>query len=156
VFRSLTKTWSLAGLRAGYALGAPDVLARLAAPRPPWPVSTLALEAVIACSAAEAVAEADEVARALVARRSEQAAALAAVPGVTVLPGRAPFLLLRLPDGQGERVRGALRDDGIAVRRGDTFPGLGPDHLRVAVRDADAVARLVDALTAAVAARAAA
>jgi histidinol-phosphate aminotransferase len=111
---------------------------------------------VIACSAAEAVAEADEVARALVARRSEQAAALAAVPGVTVLPGRAPFLLLRLPDGQGERVRGALRDDGIAVRRGDTFPGLGPDHLRVAVRDADAVARLVDALTAAVAARAAA
>ena len=38
VFRSLTKTWALAGLRAGYALGAPDVLARLAAPRPPWPV----------------------------------------------------------------------------------------------------------------------
>jgi histidinol-phosphate aminotransferase len=156
VFRSLTKTWSLAGLRAGYALGAPDVLARLAAPRPPWPVSTLALEAVIACSAAAAVAEADGIARALVARRVEQAAALAAVPGVTVLPGRAPFLLLRLPDGQGERVRGALRDGGIAVRRGDTFPGLGPDHLRVAVRDADAVARLVDALTAAVAGRAAA
>jgi histidinol-phosphate aminotransferase len=156
VFRSLTKTWSLAGLRAGYALGSPDVLARLAAPRPPWPVSTLALEAVIACSAAEAVAEADEVARALVARRVEQAVALAAVPGVTVLPGQAPFMLLRLPDGHGERVRGALRDGGIAVRRGDTFPGLGPDHLRVAVRDADAVAQLVEALTAAVAARAAA
>ncbi|MDT7576410.1 MAG: histidinol-phosphate aminotransferase [Pseudonocardiales bacterium] len=156
VFRSLTKTWSLAGLRAGYALGAPDVLARLAAPRPPWPVSTLALEAVIGCSTPEAVAEADDVARALVARRAEQAAALAAIPGVTVLPGQAPFLLLRLPDGQGERVRGALRDGGIAVRRGDTFPGLGPDHLRVAVRDADAVARLVDALTSAVTARAAA
>jgi histidinol-phosphate aminotransferase len=156
VFRSLTKTWSLAGLRAGYALGAPDVLARLAAPRPPWPVSTLALEAVIGCSTPEAVAEADDVARALVARRAQQAAALAAIPGVTVLPGQAPFLLLRLPDGQGERVRGALRDGGIAVRRGDTFPGLGPDHLRVAVRGADAVARLVDALTAAVTARAAA
>ena len=156
VFRSLTKTWSLAGLRAGYALGAPDVLARLAAPRPPWPVSTLALEAVIACSTPEAVAEADEVARALAARRAEQAAALAAVPGVTVLPGQAPFLLLRLGDGQGERVRGALRDRGIAVRRGDTFPGLGPDHLRVAVRDAGAVARLVDALSAVVPARAAA
>ncbi|MDT7553016.1 MAG: histidinol-phosphate aminotransferase, partial [Pseudonocardiales bacterium] len=156
VFRSLTKTWSLAGLRAGYALGAPDVLARLAAPRPPWPVSTLALEAVIGCSTPEAVAEADDVARALVARRAEQAAALAAIPGVTVLPGQAPFLLVRLPDGQGERVRGALRDGGIAVRRGDTFPGLGPDHLRVAVRDADAVAQLVDALTAAVTARAAA
>ncbi|HEY0812726.1 MAG TPA: Rv2231c family pyridoxal phosphate-dependent protein CobC [Pseudonocardia sp.] len=154
VFRSLTKTWALAGLRAGYALGSPDVLARLAAPRPPWPVSTLALEAVIACSAPDAVAEADAVARALVVQRAEQAAALAAVPGVTVLPGRAPFLLLRLPDGQGERVRSALRAAGIAVRRGDTFPGLGPDYLRVAVRDADAVARLVEALSAALGARA--
>ena len=65
-------------------------------------------------------------------------------------------LLLRLPDGRGERVRHALRAAGIAVRRCDTFPGLGPDHLRVAVRPADAVARLVAALTAALADRAAA
>lgn len=32
-------------------------------------------------------------------------------------------------------VRLALRRRGWAVRRGDTFPGLGPDWLRVAVRD---------------------
>ena len=156
VFRSLTKTWALAGLRAGYALGAPDVLARLAAPRPPWPVSTLALEAVIACSAPTAVAEAERAAHELERQRAVQTAALAAVPGVTVLPGRAPFLLLRLPDGRGAGVRAALRTAGIAVRRGDTFPGLGPDHLRVAVRDAAAVDRLVTALAAALADRAAA
>jgi histidinol-phosphate aminotransferase len=156
VFRSLTKTWALAGLRAGYALGAPDVLARLAAPRPPWPVSTLALEAVVACSTPAAVAEAERAAHDLERQRAEQAGALAAVPGVTVAAGRAPFLLLRLPDGEGERVRHALRAAGIAVRRCDTFPGLGPDHLRVAVRDTDAVARLVAALTAALADRAAA
>jgi histidinol-phosphate aminotransferase len=35
----------------------------------------------------------------------------------------------------GARVRAALRDRGWAVRRGDTFPGLTADHLRVAVRD---------------------
>jgi histidinol-phosphate aminotransferase len=149
VFRSLTKTWALAGLRAGYALGAPDVLARLAAPRPPWPVSTLGLEAVIACSAAAAVAEADRSARELERQRAAQEAALAAVPGVTVLPGRAPFLLLRLPEGRGEPVRAALREAGIAVRRGDTFPGLDADHLRVAVRDAASVDRLIIALAAA-------
>ena len=40
-------------------------------------------------------------------RRATQAAALKAVPGVTVLPGVAPYLLLRLPAGQGERVRAA-------------------------------------------------
>src|SRR5919202_3581699 len=58
VFRSLTKMWSLPGLRAGYALGAPELLARLASPRPPWPVGTLVLEAVRACSTPAAVAEA--------------------------------------------------------------------------------------------------
>jgi histidinol-phosphate aminotransferase len=149
VFRSLTKTWALAGLRAGYALGEPALLARLAAPRPHWPVSTPALEAVLACAEPAAVAGAGRAAVELVGMRRAQAAALAAVPGVTVLPGQAPFLLLRLPDGRGEPTRTALRAAGIAVRRGDTFPGLGPDHIRVAVRPAPDVARLVAALSAA-------
>jgi len=152
VFRSLTKTWALAGLRAGYALGEPALLARLAAPRPHWPVSTPALEAVLACAEPAAVAEAERVAVGLVGMRRAQAAALAAVPGVTVLPGQAPYLLLRLPDGRGGPTRAALRAAGIAVRRGDTFPGLGPDHIRVAVRPAPDVARLVAALSDALAA----
>lgn len=146
VFRSLTKTWALAGLRAGYALGEPELLARLAAPRPPWPVSTLALEAVIACCEPAAVEQAQEAARRLVLARAEQAAALAAVPGVEVLPGRAPYLLLRVPSGLGPGVRASLRVAGIAVRRCDTFPGLGPDHLRVAVRSAELVSRLTSAI----------
>ncbi|MDN5750925.1 MAG: Rv2231c family pyridoxal phosphate-dependent protein CobC, partial [Pseudonocardia sp.] len=132
VFRSLTKTWALAGLRAGYALGPPELLARLARPRSPWPVSTPALEAVIACCEPAAVAETHRAAQHLAVLRAEQAAALAAVPGVTVLPGRAPYLLLRLPAGHGTRVRSALRDAGVAVRRGATFPRLGPAHIRVA------------------------
>jgi histidinol-phosphate aminotransferase len=32
-------------------------------------------------------------------------------------------------------IRNGLRRRGFAVRRGDTFPGLGPDWLRIAVRD---------------------
>jgi histidinol-phosphate aminotransferase len=59
-------------------------------------------------------------------------------------PGAAgPFLLLRVPDGA--RVRDALRSNGVAVRRGDIFPGLGPDHLRLAVRGAAEVAALLAA-----------
>jgi histidinol-phosphate aminotransferase len=133
VLRSLTKTWALPGLRAGYALGAPDLLARLAAPRPPWPVGTLVLEAVRVCSAPAAVAEAAAAAAQTVRDREWMAHRLADLPGVTVhQPASAPFLLLQVP--RGERVRAALADAGIAVRRADTFPGLTPDHLRVAVR----------------------
>jgi histidinol-phosphate aminotransferase len=141
VLRSLTKTWGLAGLRAGYALGAPELLAELAVGRPQWPVSSLVLEAVTACCAPEAVAEAEELAR----EASEHTRlAVEQLGDLVVVPPAAPFALLRVPDG--ERVRSALRDKGIAVRRGDTFPGLTADHLRVAVRAPEEFGLLVDAL----------
>ncbi|MGH4023663.1 MAG: Rv2231c family pyridoxal phosphate-dependent protein CobC [Pseudonocardiaceae bacterium] len=148
VVRSLTKTWALPGLRAGYALGAPGLLARLAAPRPPWPVSTLVLAAVRACSTPAAVAEAQVAAARLGRHRDWMISRLAELPGVTVhQPAAAPYLLLQVPGG--ERIRGTLREAGIAVRRADTFPGLSPDHLRVAVRPPEVAVQLVDGLRAA-------
>ncbi|MFE2751367.1 Rv2231c family pyridoxal phosphate-dependent protein CobC [Actinosynnema sp. NPDC059335] len=141
VLRSLTKTWGLAGLRAGYLLGAPDLLARLALHRPRWPVGSLVLEAVTACCEPAAVAEAEAMAR---EAREHTAHAVGLLGDLVVVPPSAPFVLLRVP--QGARVRQALRDKGIAVRRGDTFPGLTPDHLRVAVRDPGEFALLADAL----------
>lgn len=146
VLRSLTKTWALAGLRAGYALGDPVLLERLAARRPHWPVSSLALEAIVACCEPDAVSAGDQRARENAGYRSSQAAALSAIEGVQVQRGVAPYLLLHLPDGTGERIRARLRDRGIAVRRADTFPGLGPDHLRVAVRPPETARLLVEAL----------
>ena len=65
--------------------------------------------------------------------------------GVEVTPGsQAPFLLCRVP-GRPE-IREALRAEGVAVRRGDTFPGLGLEHWRTAVRDRDAAELLCAAL----------
>jgi histidinol-phosphate aminotransferase len=145
VLRSLTKTWALPGLRAGYALAAPDLLTRLATDRPQWPVGTLVLEAVTACAEPLAVAEAELAAKELAEHRDHLAAQLAALPGVQVhTPAAAPFLLLTVPGG--ERVRAGLKRHGIAVRRGDTFPGLTPDHLRVAVRPPELAAPLLAAL----------
>jgi len=145
VVRSLTKTWGLAGIRVGYALGPADLVARLGAQQPHWPVSTPALAALGACTTPAARAEAADAAIELTARR---AAFLAALPdGVTVVGDpRSSFVLLRVPDG--ERVRAALRERGWAVRRGDTFPGLSSDHLRVAVRDEATSAAFAAALAA--------
>ena len=150
VLRSLTKTWALAGLRAGYALGAPSLLTRLATGRPPWPVGTLTLEAVLACCQPEAVAEAEIAATELVAHRKWLVEELSGLPGVAVQqPAAGPFLLLRVP--RGPQVRAALRAEGIAVRRCDTFPGLTEDHLRVAVRPPARATALVAALAQALA-----
>lgn len=134
VVRSPTKTWGLAGLRAGYLLAAPEIVATLRAAQPPWPVSSLACAAIEACSAPSATAAAAEAAGALADERARYADALAAMPGVAVVPAAAAnFLLLQVTDGIG--LRAGLRDKGIAVRRGETFPGLGPDWVRVTVRE---------------------
>jgi histidinol-phosphate/aromatic aminotransferase/cobyric acid decarboxylase-like protein len=132
VVRSLTKTWGLAGLRVGYALGPADLVAALAAQQPHWPVSTPALAALVACTTPAARAEAEAAAVQLEAHRAALLAALP--PGVQVVgTPRSSFVLLQVPDA--DRVRALLRERGWAVRRGDTFPGLSRDHLRVAVRD---------------------
>ena len=131
VLRSLTKTWSLAGLRVGYALGASEVLARLTAQRAHWPVGTLQLTAIAACCAPDAVAEAAADAGRLAALRTEMVSGLRSV-GVEPVDGCAPFVLFTVPDA--ELARKHLHANGIAVRRCDTFVGLDGRYLRAAVR----------------------
>jgi histidinol-phosphate aminotransferase len=131
VLRSLTKTWSLAGLRVGYALGAPELLARLTAQRAHWPVGTLQLTAIAACCAPDAVAEAAADARRIAALRTEMVSGLGSA-GVEPVDGCAPFVLFTVPDA--ELVRKHLHTNGIAVRRCDTFVGLDGRYLRAAVR----------------------
>ncbi len=144
VVRTVTKLWGIPGVRAGYVLADAATIAGLAACRQPWSVGAHAIAAIVACLADPDWARA-EAARAGL-DREDAAARLASLPTVTVVPSAGPFLLLRVPDGPA--VRAALADRGIAVRA-PTFPGLTPDHLRVAVRDHDATDRLVAALRAA-------
>ncbi|MGI5236721.1 Rv2231c family pyridoxal phosphate-dependent protein CobC [Dactylosporangium sp. CA-139066] len=133
VIRSLTKTWGLAGLRIGYVLGPPELIDRLREHAPLWSVSTPALAAAAACASPLAVDTEREIATRLAGDRAHLVAALERA-GVAVA-GRpaSSFVLVRVPGG--ERVRALLRERGFAVRRGETFPGLGPDWLRIAVRD---------------------
>jgi histidinol-phosphate aminotransferase len=134
VVRSLTKTYGLAGLRVGYLLAAPALLTDLARAQPLWPVSTPALAAMVACASPAAVAHERALAVSLAADRAHLVAGLRALPGVTLAAEPASSFVL-IAAVAGESVRQALRERGFAVRRGDTFPGLGPDHLRIAVRD---------------------
>ncbi|GHE83967.1 hypothetical protein GCM10018785_59820 [Streptomyces longispororuber] len=134
VLRSLTKTWGLAGLRIGYVLADPATIGALERAQPLWPVSSPALAAAEACVTPRALAEAGHVAHRVAADRRHLVAGLAALPGVEVVgPAEGPFVLVRTP-GAATVVRERLLERGFVVRRGDTFPGLGPDWVRVAVR----------------------
>ncbi|MDI3421453.1 Rv2231c family pyridoxal phosphate-dependent protein CobC [Streptomyces luteolus] len=145
VLRSLTKTWGLAGLRIGYVLAAPETVADLERAQPLWPVSTPALAAAEACMTPRALAEAEAAARTIAVDRAHLLAGLAEFEEVTaVREAEGPFVLLRVTGAAD--LRAHLRDLGFALRRGDTFPGLNPDWLRLAVRDQETTNRLLRAL----------
>ena len=146
VVRSLTKTWGLAGLRAGYVVGDPDLVARLRSVQPPWSVSAPALAAMVATATRAAVAEAAAAALEFDSWRSILEQALTEVGLPQRHSSRAPFLLVDTSPIGPDSVRAALADQGLAVRRGETFPGLGPTWIRVAVRDPAVSRRLAEAL----------
>ncbi|MFF0162422.1 Rv2231c family pyridoxal phosphate-dependent protein CobC [Streptomyces sp. NPDC005263] len=147
VLRSLTKTWGLAGLRIGYVLAAPETVVELERAQPLWPVSTPALAAAQACVSPRALAEAGHAAHRVATDRAHLVAGLEefGADGLRVAgPAEASFVLVRLPHALV--VRRHLRDLGFAVRRGDTFPGLDEEWLRLAVRDRVTVNSFLQAL----------
>jgi histidinol-phosphate aminotransferase len=79
------------------------------------------------------VREASGWAAALAQDRAHLLSRLAGIEEVRVVPAAsASFVLL---DTGVHDVRTRLHQRGFAVRRGETFPGLGPGWIRVAVRD---------------------
>jgi cobyrinic acid a,c-diamide synthase len=141
VTRSLTKHWSIPGVRAGYLVGDPLLIADAARLQIPWSVSAPALAAMLACSDARALAESECRAQELALWRSGLSEPLGS-RGVSFVAGVAPYVLARL----GAGVHAALRDNGIAVRRADTFPGLDDSWVRIAVRPPELTDRLLAAL----------
>ncbi|MDE9365234.1 cobyrinate a,c-diamide synthase [Luteipulveratus sp. YIM 133132] len=131
VVRSLTKTWAIPGIRAGYLLAEPELVRAFAEQQPHWSVSAPALAALVACSSDAAVQESERRA-ALVVEHRQVLEQVLADAGVLFVPGsQAPFVLAR----PGAGVREQLRDNGFALRRGDTFPGLDDTWVRIAVRE---------------------
>jgi histidinol-phosphate aminotransferase len=142
VLRSLTKLHAIPGLRAGYLLAPAPLAARLRAQRPGWSVNALALAAIAAIAARPEHAAA--VARDTAQRRADLTERLQELPGATVHPSAANFVLVDLPGGGAAAER--LREQGIAIRPCASFPGLTADHLRLTVRDPATHARVVGAL----------
>jgi histidinol-phosphate/aromatic aminotransferase/cobyric acid decarboxylase-like protein len=143
VVRSFTKLWGLAGVRAGFLAADRHLVARLAANRQPWSVNAIACAAIEVCANDRTTRK--QVSREVSLARATLQHELAALPDVRVWPSEANFLLVEVPDGT--RVAADLFARGFAVRPASSFPGLGPDHLRVTIRTDEENKELVEALT---------
>jgi len=102
VLKSFGKFWGLAGLRLGFAIAAPETIARLSDMLGPWPVSGPALRVGALALHDRGWAEAT---RARLARDAARMDALATARGAEVVGGTALFRLYRVDDASAWRDR---------------------------------------------------
>jgi histidinol-phosphate aminotransferase len=128
VTRSLSKAYSLAGLRFGYAVAQPAVIAEMMKVKDSYNCD--AISAAAACAAIEDqeyAARSWEHVKGERARLTEELRQL----GWSVLPSQANFILATCPGGRGKETYLGLKQQGILVRYFDK-PGLS-DKIRITI-----------------------
>jgi len=144
ILRSLTKFYSLPGLRLGCAIAHPDRLRRWQLQRDPWPVNALAAAAAAAV-VRDVVFERQTWDWLPVARR-ELFEGLASLPGLQPFPGAANFLLVESSLSVSLIQQSLLESHRILIRDCLSFPELGDRFFRVAVRSRADNLRLIAGL----------
>jgi L-threonine-O-3-phosphate decarboxylase len=144
VLRSLTKFYSLPGLRLGYCIAHPDRLRRWKSWRDPWPVNALAAAAAIAVLGDTEFQQLTW--NWLAPARDRLFQGLSQIPGLQPYPGAANFMLVRLERSAIELQTKLLAQHQILIRDCISFPELGDRFFRVAVRTIAENDRLVAAL----------
>jgi histidinol-phosphate aminotransferase len=141
VLRTLSKSYSLAGLRFGYAVGPADLIKGLEKVKDSYNVDAASIELAAAALQDQAWMRAN-----VEKVRSERARLVPrlAEAGLTVTPSEANFVLARVPDGDGRRWYEALKARGILVRWWN-LPRLA-DKLRITVGTPDQNDALVSAI----------
>lgn len=146
ILRSLTKFYSLPGLRMGYAVAHPERLKRWQQWRDPWSVNSLAAAATIAVLQDSAFQQ--QTWDWLTSARSQLTIGLAQIAGLTPLPAAANFLLVHCQTSVTQLQRRLLQQHQILIRDCLSFPELGDHYFRVAVRTVEQNERLLTGLEA--------
>lgn len=131
ILRSLTKFYSLPGLRLGYAIAHPDRLRRWAKWRDPWPVNALASAAGVAVL--EDTEFQQQTWQWLETTKPQMFEGLSNLPNLRPIPGAANFLLVE-SDQSMQIQEKLLKKYQILIRDCVSFPELGDRFFRVAVR----------------------
>jgi L-threonine-O-3-phosphate decarboxylase len=144
ILRSLTKFYSLAGLRLGYAIAHPDRLKRWRQWRDPWSVNVLAAAAGVA-----SLRDTEFQHRTwnwLAAARLSLFNGLAALPGLTPIPSVANYFLVHSEQSTVALQQQLLKTSQILIRDCMSFPELGDRFFRVAVRTIEQNQQLLEGL----------
>lgn len=148
VLYSLTKTFSIPGLRLGAVFAATDVCARLREYLPPWNMNTFAL--AVGKRALKDAAYLTRTAAFVEDTRRFLASELGAIDGLTVFPSSANYVLAKsdIPERDAKLIAKRLLEQNIMVRLCDNYVGLDSRYFRVAVKSKKETNRLIGALRA--------
>lgn len=144
ILRSLTKFYSLPGLRLGYAIAHPDRLQRWQSWRDPWSVNSLAAAAAIACIQDHRFQQITW--NWLPPARSQLFDGIAGFEPLQPYAGQANFLLVRCQTAVSQLQQDLLMRHRVLIRDCLSFPELGETYFRVAVRTETENQRLLDGL----------
>ncbi|MEK4298372.1 threonine-phosphate decarboxylase CobD [Oceanobacillus sp. FSL W8-0428] len=146
IIRSLTKMYSIAGLRLGFLAGDPELLQKIGRTKPHWSVNALAMKAGVACLQDES--HTVETRRFIAAERTAIFQELKML-GFEHSSSQLNFYLLRDPSlSTQEQLFHYLLKQGLVLRHTENFPGIEGKWLRVAVKQPGANKILLEALAA--------
>ncbi|MFN6471360.1 MAG: threonine-phosphate decarboxylase CobD [Nostoc sp. SerVER01] len=145
VLRSLTKFYTLPGLRLGYAIAHPDSLSKWQLWRDPWPVNTLAVAAAIAALQDEEFQQ--QTWTWLPPARKQLFQGLAKIPGLQPQASAVNFLLVESEKSTSQLQQALLKHHQILIRDCLSFKELGDRFFRVAVREESDNQRLLTAVS---------
>jgi len=133
VLRSMTKFFSMAGLRLGYVIANRDTIKRLAKRVPPWSVNTLAGAAVESISDARYI---KKVHAWLEREKDFVLKGLGPIKGLMAFDSGANFLMVKITHGSmtAPELKSILVEKGILIRDLSAFRGLGPQYFRIAIK----------------------
>lgn len=144
ILRSLTKFYSLPGLRLGYAIANPERLQKWQSWRDPWAVNSLAAAAAIAAVEDEQFQQ--QTWEWLPKARNDLFKGLADISGLQPFKGAANFLLVESKHSASDLQQKLLQHHQILIRDCLSFPELGDSYFRVAVRLEEENQLLVEAV----------
>lgn len=147
IVKSLTKTFSIPGLRLGYILAPPDIIKKLQACKMPWSVNTLAIEAGKYIMADYERFKPDFNTALKTSRKLQNA--VNQIEGLTPIASQTTFFLIKLNKGNSADLKTyLLKTFGILIRDASNFSGLDETYVRVSPQTYDQNEYLLKALAA--------
>jgi len=144
ISRSMTKNFSIPGLRLGYLLGNKEIINRINKYKQPWSVNALAIEA-----GKYLIENSDKLlpdSQKLNTERERFREVINTIPGFNALKSAAPFFLIESKIKSGKLKQSLIENHGILIRDASNFRRLNNNYIRVNTLSEEKNLMLINAL----------